>query len=446
MRKIAVRAVVFLIMMSAIFCGGLAYCKDKPEWTLKRYAVQTFYKAGTPHTDRSGKYLDAYNKRSSFFPIVMYHASYTDRGNGITGLADLVSAGFNTAYLCWGDDPVVGEPIARKTGMQLVVQYPLNDQIRALKDSPTLLAWYLNEEPAMNLGTPKIAEEFEYFQRRYKEIKAIDPNHPVLAVDGAWTIGSPEGREWWIKWNTAGDVSCHDNYPIRPDDAKTLSSSVGIPESVSLAVSANQQKKPVWLCVQAHCYLDPTWPCSQPTVAQQRCMVYAAIIHGATGIMYFGMDADTLRNGGCIGIAPDPKPVYAIQKKEAVSATPLQLQRSKDLWNQVVAINKQIALLRPSILSPTANMHYDVYTNANLPSVSTNPIRTLLKTDPSGGYNLLLANIDATEQHVKIRFPGSKITIKELFGSSRQVKRTKTDFELYCNGYDVRIFHISINK
>jgi hypothetical protein len=211
-------------------------------------------------------------------------------------------------------------------------------------------------------------------------------------------------------------------------------------------VSANQQKKPVWLCVQAHCFLDQTWPCSQPTVAQERCMVYAAIIHGATGIMYFGMDADTLRNGGCIGIAPDPKPVYAIQKKEAVSATPLQLQRSKELWNQVVAMNKQIAMLRPSILSPTANMHYDVYTNANLPSVSTNPIRTLLKIDPSGGYNLLLANIDASDQQVKIRFPGNKITVKELFSSSRQVKKTKSDFELLCTGYDVRIFHISTNK
>ena len=59
--------------------------------------------------------------------------------------------------------------------------------------------------------------------------------------------------EWWRKWNSFGDISSHDNYPF--DYRSTSLAQIngdggGIPQSVSLAVQINEEKKPIWLCVQ----------------------------------------------------------------------------------------------------------------------------------------------------------------------------------------------------
>eukprot|EP01050_Picozoa_sp_SAG11_P004793 SAG11_NODE_316_length_10846_cov_8.188239_3_plen_106_part_00 len=95
--------------------------------------------------------------------------------------------------------------------------------------------------------------------------------HPVPNIDCAWISGeSPPGhrdpvRTWWLKWNTDGDVSSHDNYPF-----PALSSSLDefgqhfgtldrvggqsagpIRGHTSPAVRANGEIKPLWLCVQA---------------------------------------------------------------------------------------------------------------------------------------------------------------------------------------------------
>jgi hypothetical protein len=64
-----------------------------------------------------------------------------------------------------------------------------------------------------------------------------------------------------------------------------------------------------------------------PTPEQLRGCVYAGIIHGATGIVYFTWDAQASRNGGVIGMAPDPRATYtprqadhAAQKSGSVSS------------------------------------------------------------------------------------------------------------------------------
>eukprot|EP01050_Picozoa_sp_SAG11_P013449 SAG11_NODE_1573_length_4664_cov_3.235487_1_plen_48_part_10 len=41
-----------------------------------------------------------------------------------------------------------------------------------------------------------------------------------------------------------------------------------------------------------------------PTPREMRGQVYAGIVHGATGIIYFAMDSGVTRDGEVMGIAP----------------------------------------------------------------------------------------------------------------------------------------------
>ena len=97
----------------------------------------------------------------------------------------------------------------------------------------------------------------------------------------------------------------------------------GIDKSVGLAASINNESKAVWLTVTGMC--QPTihgraqctcmtigcaaWesiggPWLMPSPREMRGQVYAGIVHGATGIIYFAMDSGVTRDGQVMGIAP----------------------------------------------------------------------------------------------------------------------------------------------
>ena len=72
----------------------------------------------------------------------------------------------------------------------------------------------------------------------HQEVKAEDPKHPIFILDCPW-ITEP-ATPWWIKWNTYGDVSSHDNYPFdfhSTSLAHINGNGGGIPQTVGLAVS-----------------------------------------------------------------------------------------------------------------------------------------------------------------------------------------------------------------
>jgi hypothetical protein len=50
---------------------------------------------------------------------------------------------------------------------------------------------------------------FDAFLKRRDAIHALDPRHPVFPLDVPLIVD--DAQPWWIKWNTAGDVSAHDN-------------------------------------------------------------------------------------------------------------------------------------------------------------------------------------------------------------------------------------------
>lgn len=383
-----------------------------------RSAVQTPYRAGTPHTDRVGTPRTAYQAGVSFLPIGLYHGLMGRRFGRGDDPAALRAAGFNTVHV-WEGMPLeeIGDA-AGESGLSLIVHLsgtaPDADAVRALAGRPGLLAWYLDEEPSLHLPPEAQPAALAVFETRARAIRQLDPVHPVLAVDYPAFLGIR--RTGWLNWAGAGDISVHDNYPVGVGRLETLDTATGIPRSVALAVAVTGGRKPVWLVVQA--MASPTHGWRMPKPEELRAMVYAGLIHGATGILYFALDSFVTREGRVVGIAPDPPADYGPTPGFGDSAVPAltadedERAASRRLWHAVAALNRELAVLTPSLLSPTSAMAC-IGVPAG-PGVSPVPIRTLLKDDPHGPV-LLAVNLDRRPLDVDIRCDRPVKTVTRLF-------------------------------
>jgi hypothetical protein len=240
-------------------------------------------------------------------------------------------------------------------------------------------------------------QRYETYLSRKAAIKAIDPHHPVFPIESGWI--PPGHQDWWERWNTSGDVLVYDHYPLELDtpDIEVLA------DRLSLAARINEEKKPVWLTVQAYAGNRAVLP----TPEQLRGMVFTAIIHGATGIISFTYDSWVTRVWDVVGISPDPVPDYDGRG----AATPEQRSQSRALWHGATALNAELRRLTPLILSPTADLPYAVHYSGQ--SKTRGPIRTMLKSTKEG-YTLFAANIERAALGARFQFPSEIASVRRL--------------------------------
>jgi len=363
----------------------LAACAAPP-------ALQTVYRAGVPHTDARGRPLMAFDGARSFFPLGIYHALSGEHFGQVYSFAPLKAAGFNTVH-AWERQPL--EKVleaAGRNGLQVIHHYPTDADVTRHKGNRRLLAWYLDEEPTLKDPISENPARLMKFRERRAEIRALDPVHPVLAIDGH---PREERTGEWLAWAGAGDISAHFNYPVIHADTKTLDSAHSIPRSIAMAARAVGEKKPVWFVVQA--FKGPRHGWRMPSHKQLRAMTYAAVIHGATGIIYFGLDSFVMRDGDVIGLSPDPKteygpaPDFDQSKTKPLVADKRDLARAKALWREARRLNRELASLKPFLLSPTSNRTVSISVSGD--AISPAPIRAILK-ERNGELLLLAVNLD----------------------------------------------------
>ena len=409
------RRTLYLVAVWALTLGGVAVLFLAPTdgqsagFENLPGAVQHEYEAGVPQTDAQGRLLTGYAPAKSFLPIGLYHA-LTGKYNGYTySLAPAQALGCTFVHLLEKCRPAAAIAEANRLGLQLVVHNPTPEELARFGTSDRILAWYLNEEPTTHFWANHTEEtEFAEFQQHMAAVKAVDPVHPVLVLDAPTFAG--EMREWWMRWNNAGDISSHDNYLIYahesykiPGGWHSLNTKRGIPSSVSLAVEATGGHKPLWFVVQAHSTDGRKGPLVVfPTAEQERCMVYTAFICGATGIWYYCFDSYYTRLAGNFGISPTPQADYGGQSPDRQIVGPDGIAASQALWAAVTGINQELTQLKPVLLSPTSNMNYSVGIKGE--HFSPVPIRCLLK-QVGHDYYLLAANTDDTPLEVRFEFP-----------------------------------------
>lgn len=396
------------------------FTRDDPTQAIRpgSQAVQSIYTAGVPHTDKNGRPLMQFIPDQSFLQLGMWGNPIGEIWGTHYDLKVLTEAGFNTMWPWAGTAPGDLLEHGRAAGLQVILMHAVpDDTLAQVKDHPNLLGNIWMDEPTGNLWGKDMEGSFREFLAYKAKANRVAPNLRVFINDVPWI--DPPATEWWTKWNTAGDVSCHDNYPIK-HSAQTRSISA-IADTVGLAVEANHQQKPVWLIVGA--FEQPgggSFPFRFPTPMQLRACVYAGLIHGATGICYFTWDTYVCRDGNVIGMSPQPKVAYVPNPRQEgytnpTPATPAQLIASQALWQMAAQVNREVRELAPSILSPTVaagTCDYEVGVGL---SRTENPIHCLLKPHADGGYVLLTVNLEDTVETARFAFSTQFAAIEKLF-------------------------------
>jgi hypothetical protein len=156
--------------------------------------------------------------------------------------------------------------------------------LNTFKNHPGLGLWKGDDEPEWgNHPIPPLV-------RARERIHQLDPNHPVLIIHAP--RGSVESLQ---KYLPTGDVTGADIYPISYPpglhsqyETNSEISMVGDYTRKMMAVANGQQ--PVWMVLQIAWsgVVKPGKTLRMPTFAEERFMVYQAIINGARGLLFFG--------------------------------------------------------------------------------------------------------------------------------------------------------------
>lgn len=150
--------------------------------------------------------------------------------------------------------------------------------VKAYRNHPTVLAWYLNDE----LPKRMVPDLIKYYQR----VRDLDPNHPCYIV-----LCTMNELQYFP--NTT-DVMGVDPYPIPSRPVTVVSQWM---DNANTAVNGH---KPVWLVPQAFAWYQYSGadrgrvPTAEdlrtgraPTYEEERCMTYLALAHGAKGLIYY---------------------------------------------------------------------------------------------------------------------------------------------------------------
>jgi hypothetical protein len=197
-----------------------------------------------------------------FFPIGVFTYSLDP-----TVLAELREVHCNTVLHGFSPDQL---NLLHDHGLMAVCETS-EPWIKAAKDHPALLAWYLTDEPENRGVTP------ENEHKRYLELKKTDPNHPIGLCHTSF--------EAMTKFKDACDFTMTDIYPITKNRDTNI---MGVSIMMDEARRIHSQQWPQWTYIQTFGGPETdggVW--AVPLPHELRFMTYQALVHRATGILYF---------------------------------------------------------------------------------------------------------------------------------------------------------------
>jgi hypothetical protein len=147
------------------------------------------------------------------------------------------------------------------------------------KSRTTLFGWHLFDEPEFQTERLPVPE----LEEIYRTVKALDPDHPVLmsfGVDNGVEIDHVEA------YKDAMDGFLYDRYPVGQGFPENWGAmwQVAVATKNACAVAKKHGLSPVFCCIQGHRWQDQN---RLPTYSETRYLVYAAIIQGADGALFW---------------------------------------------------------------------------------------------------------------------------------------------------------------
>ncbi|VEP13242.1 conserved hypothetical protein [Hyella patelloides LEGE 07179] len=152
--------------------------------------------------------------------------------------------------------------------------------VRTYKQHPAVAGWYAYDEPILATRVPVPPEILEI---TYQAIKAEDPKRPVAVVfPGSQIDKVPQYRN-------AMDICMIDRYPFfypKPEFSNLSDFGQWMEEAASF--SGDQ---PFWPVLQGFGEQEngkPKFKRRLPTAAEERYMIYTAVLAGADGLIFYG--------------------------------------------------------------------------------------------------------------------------------------------------------------
>jgi hypothetical protein len=422
-----------VIVLAASVSAAAQSFRDTPD------AVQSIYRDGVPHTDRTGELRFAYEPGRSFFPIGMYHALDGEFTGVRYSFADLAALGINTV-VPWRDQPLDQViAAARRSRLQVIWDEPTAADLASFANDPAILGWDVDHEPSVAEPGAAADARLARFLARRTEIRAAS-DRPVFTVNSP-SVSEPR-TALWSAWAGAGDLVAFWKYPFFGPPVETLTGPRGVPDVTQFAVRAVQQRKPVLYVAQAFSGQELDWRFPDP--AQARAMIYAALVHGATGVIWFAEDSFVTRNDGVLGAYPAPRGDYGrrLPGSRVVPQTKpeAELAGSRRMWETVGRIDRELAALAPALLSPTSDRAYTVAVSGW--PLSAAPIRTLLKRD-GDDLVLLAVNVDAVRLTARFDFTGAVRDIRRVFDENPAPTVDSARWTDPFGPFEVRIYRLT---
>ena len=173
---------------------------------------------------------------------------------------------------------------AARVGLKVVVHSPglwfgkggekkLREAVAILRDHPALLGWYLIDEPGLDRKGATPAD----LARLYALMQKLDPYHPTFTV-----YCRPQE---FAAYKDTHDVFMCDPYPVGHQPLSYVA------EWTELAKAAMRGQKPVHVVPQSFgSEKGPQVWWRLPTAAEEICMGYLALVHGAKALFYYRFD------------------------------------------------------------------------------------------------------------------------------------------------------------
>jgi len=181
-------------------------------------------------------------------------------------LAEVHQQGFNTVI--YAVKPADLDTL-KQHGL-MTVPYP-TDEWLAVKDHPSILAWYLADEPEGHGQTP------EQMRKEYERVRSIDPTRPIGLCHYLWDA--------LAKYKDCADFVMSDVYPVLAHRDQPLTP---LSDHIDRIHAVHAPSFPVWPVIQVFGGPDTDggkW--AEPTPVEVRCMTYLALAHGAKAMLYF---------------------------------------------------------------------------------------------------------------------------------------------------------------
>lgn len=253
------------------------------------------------------------------------------------------------------------------------------------KDRPEILFWETEDEPSFVWNKPR---EFrvapEIIRKTYALIKSIDPHRPVYLNHSPTNLVST-----LASYNPGGDLIATDVYPVIPpgirpqyalwpdgqqgDLLNTTISQVG--PYVDKMRQVAGPTRGLFLVLQGFAWemlrdkdRDPKM-IRYPNAAEVRFMAFQAIVHGATGLLWWGLHTTPPESG---------------------------------LWDSIAATTRELTTLAPALAAPAGKTNVEIEYHDTGHSLDRG-IEAIVKPAPGGGSLLIAVNADKNPVEATLR-------------------------------------------